>query len=475
MSATHRFLKLRELSVVATVLLGLFVLVPVLAIIWAARDVPNSTRKVEANIEVLILSSSIERTLREHQRVSNLALSSASPELQTDRRLLQVELEQMLREIKAGVDDTRVPLVEQLSDGFEEYLTVQERLGEQGLTLEEISLQMRLPFERLLVESALLRDFNKALLQESLRETERTLWLAAVLVASPTTLLIVTLVLLVFGVQWIVLNPIMQLEDSMQRFRVGEMKARAQEGGAVELQDLSSTFNEMADTITRQHEAQLAFLAGVAHDLRGPISVLSTAAHVLEDDPSQMSHDRLRMVNRQIERLTRMVEDLLDATRIEAGQLELQLENVDLRVPARAMLEHSAATSTSHELFMKAPDRPVIVRADSFRIEQVVGNLLNNAIKYSPAGGPVELSISTDETEAELAVSDRGIGISTDEIPDIFLPFRRNKISREIAPGVGLGLSIVSRIVRAHGGRVEVESKPGVGSTFRVRLPLALP
>jgi two-component system, OmpR family, sensor histidine kinase MtrB len=117
----------------------------------------------------------------------------------------------------------------------------------------------------------------------------------------------------------------------------------------------------------------------------------------------------------------------------------------------------------------------VVVCADPLRIDQVVSNLLSNAIKYSPDGGDIEVLVETTAREAVISVRDQGVGIGAEEMPHVFAPFRRGKGSVEVAPGTGLGLSVVRRIVEAHGGRVQVESAIGRGSTFRVWLPLVAP
>src|SRR5690606_35828359 len=151
-----------------------------------------------------------------------------------------------------------------------------------------------------------------------------------------------------------------------------------------------------------------------------------------------------------------MVDDLLDATRIEAGKLEMRFEECDLRVAVDDMIRLYAPTSPEHRISAKLPDQPVLVEADPLRLEQVVSNLLSNAIKYSPRGGTVGVTIETTADEAVLSVADEGVGISPEERSDIFLPFRPRKA--EAPAGAGLGLSVVRRIVEAHGGRIDVES-----------------
>jgi signal transduction histidine kinase len=221
----------------------------------------------------------------------------------------------------------------------------------------------------------------------------------------------------------------------------------------------------------RQRENQLAFLAGVAHDLRNPIAALKMAIHGLQAEQSEARRTRtLAILDRQMGHLARMIDDLLDATRIEAGRLELHLEDVNLRDVVENVVRLYAPTAPDHDVRVTASDAGVMVHADPFRLEQVLSNLLSNAIKFSPAGGAVEVRVEIEDAHAMLSVTDHGIGISPEVVSELFTPFRRHR--PDVASGAGLGLSIVRRIVSAHGGSVDVESQPGSGATFRVRLPL---
>jgi signal transduction histidine kinase len=137
------------------------------------------------------------------------------------------------------------------------------------------------------------------------------------------------------------------------------------------------------------------------------------------------------------------------------------------------VVELYQATGPSHELSLSVPETPVLLRCDGTRIEQVLNNLVSNALKYSPTGTHVEVTVLQQGEEALLSVSDQGIGISTEDQRHLFAPFRRSPDARVSAPGAGLGLSVARRIVEAHGGLIEVDSQPGKGSVFRIRLPLA--
>ena len=166
-----------------------------------------------------------------------------------------------------------------------------------------------------------------------------------------------------------------------------------------------------------------------------------------------------------------MVGDLLDSSKIESGNLELRLEECDARIIVQDAFNLFSSASKSHQFTLHLPATATPIHCDRLRIEQVLNNLVSNAIKYSPGGGQVALSLAQAGEEALFHVSDEGMGIPRDEIPYIFEPFRRTRTAREAVPGVGLGLSVAQRIVRAHGGRIQVESQIGKGTRFSVYLP----
>ncbi len=273
-----------------------------------------------------------------------------------------------------------------------------------------------------------------------------------------------------------VFRPLLAISQAMRRFGGGRKRTRAPEEGPTELREIARTFNEMANSLGRQQEEQLTFLAGVAHDLRNPLSALKMSAALVTSGrpiPEERMQKTMALVRRQVTRLDRMVGDLLDSTRIEAGRFELQLEERDARDLAREVAELYQAGGSSHDLRLDLPEEPVLLNCDATRMEQVLHNLVSNALKYSPTGSQVDVRVRREGDEVVLSVVDRGIGISAEEMRNLFIPFRRSGRAREKAPGVGLGLSVARRIVEAHRGRIEVDSRPGVGSTFRVRLPLA--
>ena len=270
-------------------------------------------------------------------------------------------------------------------------------------------------------------------------------------------------------------RPLFGIGDAMAAFAAGNRNARAPEIGMEELRQIGREFNEMAETIGRQRERQMAFLSAVAHDLRNPLGALQMATSIFEPERPLPEEKRIReisaIVRRQIDHLNRMVGDLLDAHRIESGNLELRPEDVDARELLRVACDLFRNTSAAHELSIEVPETPVVVTWDPGRIGQVLNNLLSNAIKYSPAGGLVIARLQQAGMQVVIEVVDSGVGIPPDDIAHIFEPFRRSRLSSQAIPGVGLGMFVAQHIVEAHGGRIQVQSRVGVGTTFTLSIP----
>ena len=262
------------------------------------------------------------------------------------------------------------------------------------------------------------------------------------------------------------LRPLLALDEAMRRFGGGDTDARAAEVGHREIRDMAARFNDMASALADQRRAQTAFLGGVAHDLRNPLASLKLAVALLPESDAEV----IARIDRQIHRLERMIGDFLDASEIEAGKLALRLATVDARAIAKEAVSLFEPTSPEHTLTLAVPSGAMPLRCDPLRIEQVLANLISNALKYSPEGGRVEVSVLRAGADAVFEVSDEGMGISEEDRRKLFEPFHRVGLSKEAIPGVGLGLYVVQQIVEAHGGHIEVTSSPGRGSTFRVFL-----
>jgi signal transduction histidine kinase len=271
-------------------------------------------------------------------------------------------------------------------------------------------------------------------------------------------------------------QPVLELARAMERFGRGEQDVRAEERGPTELREMVERFNQMATALTAQRQAQVAFLAGVAHDLRNPLSALSLSVSLIEPNQPLPPEPRVRrtieLVRRQLKKLERMVNDIMEMTKVQAGQLDLHVESHDLARLLRDVVDLFEATEPEQGIELSLPPEPIRVDCDALRLEQVMSNLISNALKYSPRARKIEVSLARENGEACLSVRDYGIGISEEDQRRLFEPFQRAGLSKDTIPGTGLGLYVVQRLVSAHSGRIEVSSSPGEGARFTVRLPL---
>jgi CheY-like chemotaxis protein len=219
------------------------------------------------------------------------------------------------------------------------------------------------------------------------------------------------------------------------------------------------------------------FLATLSHELRNPLAPIRNALHVLRLAGGD-EQTRARVVDtleRQTASVIRLVDDLLELSRINQGRIELRKERIRLTAVLRSALESSAPIieAAGHELIVAEPSEPVLLNADPVRLTQVIANLLNNAAKYTERGGRIVLSARVFGSEAVISVRDTGIGIPADMLGSIFDMFVQVDPSRDRArQGLGIGLTLVKRLVELHGGTVEARSEgAGKGSEFIVRLP----
>jgi signal transduction histidine kinase len=296
------------------------------------------------------------------------------------------------------------------------------------------------------------------------------------------TLGIVTLLIVVIALTggWLAtqsaLFPIRRLSQAVQRIiRTGRTDARVPlEGTGDAIDELTSLFNSMLDKIEGLVTAMRGALDNVSHDLRTPLTRLRGAAELALASPPNLERYREALADcvEESDRVLVMLNTLMDISEAESGTLHLHREPVTVAdVVGRAVdLYRDVADAKGVTLAADAPP-DVVVIADRTRLEQVAANLIDNAVKYTPPGGRVDVEVRRAEDAAILRVRDTGPGIPPDELPRIFDRLFRGDTSRT-ERGLGLGLSLVKAIVEAHGGTVDVMSEPGRGSVFTVSLPL---
>ncbi|MBA3482836.1 MAG: response regulator [Pirellulales bacterium] len=240
---------------------------------------------------------------------------------------------------------------------------------------------------------------------------------------------------------------------------------------------------EVAESLSARLQAAVSardhFLAILSHELRNPLAAFSSGLQLLKlaAENREVAANSREMMERQLKQMVRLVDDLLDVSRISTGKLELHKERVELASVVRDAVEASRAfiESKGHNLSVVLPPGPIVLDADPARLAQVFLNLLNNAAKYSEPCQNIRLTARLDGSEVEVSVRDHGIGIPAAKLPDIFEAFMQVDTSwQRTQGGMGIGLSLVKEFVERHGGRVEVRSMGlGQGSEFLVRLPVA--
>ena len=220
----------------------------------------------------------------------------------------------------------------------------------------------------------------------------------------------------------------------------------------------------------RLERMQEDFLAMASHDLRTPATVIQARAQLMKRRRAYDETGVLAILE-QTRRMERLIADLGEVVRLEAGRVELRTGPVDLGALAREAAGRAQSQAAAHAIRLEAPRTPVVGCWDRDRLAQVLDNLLGNAVKYAPGGSQVVVRVERVAGEARLAVADRGPGIAPEHLPRLFERFYRAD-GTGAAAGLGLGLYISRMLVEAHGGRIWAASAPGEGSTFTVALPL---
>ncbi|TLN20243.1 HAMP domain-containing protein [bacterium] len=271
-------------------------------------------------------------------------------------------------------------------------------------------------------------------------------------------------------------RPLRELKQATQRMANGELEQQVKIRSRDEIGDLGQTFNQMSHELARSNQLRRQMTADIAHDLRTPLTVIAGYVESMRDGVLSPTTQRLEVIYAEIERLQRLVDDLRTLSRAEAGELTLNRE----RISAARLLQKTADAfqhqAEQHDVTLavqNATDLPD-VDVDEMRMLQVMGNLMTNALRYTPQGGRVTLESLRDGAWALLKVSDTGTGIAPEDLPRVFDRFYRSDSSRSEANGEsGLGLAIARAFVQAHGGEITVDSQPGNGATFTIRLPLS--
>ncbi len=266
-------------------------------------------------------------------------------------------------------------------------------------------------------------------------------------------------------------RPLRQLSAVAESFGQGHLSARSGIQAQDEVGELARRFDAMAERIETARRAEKELLANVSHELRMPVARMKMALELVEVEDAEVLR-RLREIDEELDELQALISDVLTANRLDLGAFPLQIKDV----PLMLLMERSA-----RRLQQVAPERQVqlvleeglVMRGDEKLLQRVVDNLLDNAHKYDPSQSPIRVEARAAAGWVHLTVVDRGRGISPEEAARIFEPFYRSRQVRSSTPGYGLGLALVSRIVRAHGGALHARPEPEGGTRMELTLPRA--
>ena len=271
--------------------------------------------------------------------------------------------------------------------------------------------------------------------------------------------------------------PLKKMASATKAIAQGESAVIDSSKGPEDIRTLAAAFNTMASDLHASQQAQRDFIANVSHDLKTPLTSIQGFAQALLDGTASDEESRkqaARVIYEESDRMNRLVEDLLELARLDAGQIEFKRDRVDLPLLLGSILEGASlrAADSGVSLVLDPPETSVII-GDGDRLAQVFTNLIDNAIKHSPGGGVVRVWSQVEGGWISVHIDDQGRGIPEEELSRIFERFYQLDKSRSSGRGVGLGLAIVKEIVTGHGGRIVAQSKPDKGSRFTVQLPIA--
>lgn len=250
-------------------------------------------------------------------------------------------------------------------------------------------------------------------------------------------------------------RPLSELIDATERIERGDFSVRVTESGPGVLRSLARTFNSMAERLQQNEATRRNLLADVTHELRTPLTIIQGNLEGVLDGIYARDDAHLAPILEETRVMSRLIDDLRTLSLAEAGALSLQKENTDLSALVRdAVAAFASPANDAHvELHVKA-DEVVMVNVDELRIRAVLNNLLANALRYTPAGGSISVSVQREENKVRVEVSDTGSGIAPEVLPFVFDRFYKGRDSS----GTGLGLAIAKQLVQAHGGEIHAES-----------------
>ncbi len=317
-----------------------------------------------------------------------------------------------------------------------------------------------------IMDSEQLETFQRQVESRTLSQLGRSLAIAAVVALIAGALL----------ARWLV-APLRKLEEGAQAVARGQLDVQLPVEGSREMRSVSASFNQMTSQLQHQETLRRSLLADVTHELRHPVHILQGGLRAILDGVYPLSMEEIDRLLEQTQQLSHMVDDLHELALAEAQELSMHFQRTDLVKLVQQTTEAFQALTADQGVELRAdtPHEPLYMQVDADRLRQALQNLVGNALRYTPSGGSIQISLSMIKPgQIGIAVSDTGIGIDPEHLAHIFDRFYRPDTSRNRQlPGAGLGLSIAQAIVQAHGGQIKAESAgSSQGSTFTIKLPV---
>lgn len=286
------------------------------------------------------------------------------------------------------------------------------------------------------------------------------------------------MLLLALGIAWLlarkISRPIIRIHETAREVAAGNYSVEFEEGGYREAGELGQTMNYMAGELSKVDRLQKELIANVSHDLRTPLTLMAGYAEIMRDIPGENTPENVQIILDEVNRLSSLVNDLLDISKLQAGAVKLEKKVFNLTQSVRDILSRYSKMTDYHIVF--SAEKDVYVYADILKISQVVYNLINNALTYTGKDRSVTLCQETGEGKVRISVTDTGEGIPQDKLQDIWERYYKvDKAHKRAQVGTGLGLSIVKTILDLHEGTYGVESQENVGSTFWFELDIVDP
>lgn len=271
-------------------------------------------------------------------------------------------------------------------------------------------------------------------------------------------------------------GPISKIAKAAQGIRAGNLDARANLSGDDEIAQLGMTFDKMAESVKADRELERRLTSDVAHELRTPLMAIQVTVEGMQDGILPADSHHLGTIGHETRRLSRLTNAILELSRLENDSLPFTFADIDINTPVRAAIDAHASLIDLGSLKLETNlTGNLRVHGDIDRLQQAVGNLLSNAARYTLEGGTISVSTYAQNDQAVVEVADTGMGISEEDLNKLFRRFWRADDARNRQTGgVGVGLSIAKEIVDRHKGCIEVTSKVGEGTTFRIKIPLAM-